>query len=60
MTMRSYRRLCSGLLAVVVLHGHGADAQDAVCATNLGDVRVRGNLNVTSRCQLTETEVEAT
>jgi hypothetical protein len=48
---------CRAVAAVALLHGHGAFAQDSLCAGNLGDVRVRGNLNVTSRCQLTGTDV---
>jgi hypothetical protein len=58
--MRSYwhyRRLSSGLLALAVFLGHAAEAQDAVCATDLEDVQVRGNLNVTSRCRLTDADV---
>ncbi len=57
MTIRTYSWLCCGISAVAVLCAQEALAQGALCAGNLGDVRVRGNLNVTSHCQLTDTDV---
>ena len=43
--------------AMLGLHGFCADAQQTVCTTSLGDVRVRGDLTIAARCQLTGTDV---
>jgi hypothetical protein len=56
-TIRTYSWLCCAVSAVAVLHARDALAQGALCVGNLDDERVRGNLNVTSRCQLTDTDV---
>ncbi len=57
MTLYRDRRLALALVLALALHGNEAHAQDNMCTGNLGDVRVRGNLNVTARCQLTGTDV---
>lgn len=59
MTMRNtFGWLCIGASAVAApWQGYDAAAQGVICAGSLGDVRVRGNLDVTSRCQLTDTDV---
>src|SRR5688500_11914304 len=72
MIMRNHGWLLSGVLAVLALHGFAAAAQDdddddddddasdgrgAVCSNSLGDVEVRGDLNIVARCQLTGTEI---
>ena len=45
------------VLVASVLHGFCAAAQSTHCTGALGDVEVRGNLNITARCQLTGTAV---
>src|SRR5688572_12382088 len=66
--MRNHGWLLSVLavLAVLALHAYAATAQDdddrddgrdAVCVNGLGDVEIRGSLNIASRCQLDGTEI---
>jgi hypothetical protein len=55
--MRFFGWLSAGAVTALALYGQSAVAQDLDCAENLGDTRVRGNVNVTSRCVLSGTEV---
>ena len=55
--MLNYRWLLSSALIASALHGFCVAAQGSHCTSALGDVEVRGNLDITSRCQLTGTSV---
>ena len=55
--MLNDRWLLSSALVASALHGFCAAAQSSHCTSALGDVEVRGNLDITSRCQLTGTSV---
>src|SRR5688572_23306148 len=69
MIMHTHGWLLSGVLAVLALHGFSAAAQDdddddddddrpgAMCSSSLGEVQIRGTLNIASRCRLTGTEI---
>ena len=55
--MLNSRWLLSGALIASALHGFCVAAQGTHCTNALGDVEVRGNLDITSRCELTGTSV---
>ena len=55
--MLNSRWLLSSALIASALHGFCAAAQGTHCTNALGDVEVRGNLDITSRCELTGTSV---
>jgi hypothetical protein len=55
--MLSHRWLLSCVFVVSALDGFCVAAQDTSCTSALGDVEVRGNLDVAARCQLTGTDV---
>ena len=50
-------QLPSTALVAIALHGFCAAAQDSHCLGSLGKVEVRGNLDITARCQLTGTDI---
>jgi hypothetical protein len=54
--MLNRRWLLSSALIAIALHGI-AGAQGLHCTGALGDVEVRGNVDITARCQLTGTDV---
>jgi hypothetical protein len=54
--MHQDRPLAKAAVAVLGLYGYCAGAQET-CTSNLGDVTVRGGLNVVARCQLSGTDV---
>ncbi len=56
-SMLNYRWLLSSAFVASALHGFCAAAQSSHCTSALGDVEVRGNLDITARCQLTGTDV---
>ena len=55
--MLHYRWLPSSALVASTLHAFCAAAQGSHCTSALGEVEVRGNLDITSRCELTGTSV---
>jgi hypothetical protein len=55
--MLDHRWLASTAFVASALHGWCAAAQDSHCTGALRDVEVRGNLNITARCQLTDADV---
>jgi hypothetical protein len=55
--MLGHRWSLSAVFAASALHGFCVAAQDAHCTRALGDVEVRGDLNIAARCELTGTEV---
>jgi len=55
--MLNRRWLLSTAFVAFALHGFCAAAQGFHCTRALGDVEVRGNLDITARCQLTGTDV---
>jgi hypothetical protein len=55
--MLNSRWLLSSALIAAALHGFCAAAQGTHCTNALGDVEVRGNLDITSRCELTGTSI---
>ena len=58
--MLNSRWLLSSALIASALHGFCVAAQGTHCTNALGDVEVRGNLDITSRCELTGTSVRGT
>lgn len=57
--MLNDRWLLSSVFGGLALQSFGAAAQDSNCSGgSLGNVRVRGNLNVAAPCQLTGTDVD--
>ena len=58
--MLNSRWLLSSALIASALHGFCAAAQGSHCTNALGEVEVRGNLDITSRCELTGTSVRGT
>ncbi len=58
--MLNSRWLLSSALIASALHGFCAAAQGTHCTNALGEVEVRGNLDITSRCELTGTSVRGT
>ena len=55
--MLNHRWLLSSAFVASALHGFCAAAQGSHCTANLGEVEVRGNLDITARCQLSGTSV---
>src|SRR5687768_7363944 len=55
--MLDRRWLLPVVFVTSALHGFFAAAQDVHCTGTLGGVEVRGNLNITARCQLSGTSV---
>ena len=55
--MLNHRWLLSSAFVASALHGFCAAAQGSHCTGTLGEVEVRGNLDITARCQLTGTSV---
>ena len=55
--MLNHRWLLSSAFVASALHGFCAAAQGSHCTGNLGEVEVRGNLDITARCQLNGTSV---
>ena len=55
--MLNHRWPLPWVVVVSTFHGFYVAAQDNSCRTPLGDVEVRGNLNIAARCQLTGTNV---
>ena len=55
--MLNHRWLLSSAVVASALHGFCAAAQGSHCTANLGEVEVRGNLDITARCQLSGTSV---
>lgn len=55
--MFSHRWSLLSVFVVAALHGFCVAAQNTNCTTALGDVDVRGNLDIAAPCQLTGTEV---
>ncbi|HUQ53532.1 MAG TPA: hypothetical protein VM692_15000, partial [Gammaproteobacteria bacterium] len=69
--MRTSRWLLLSLVAVAAAHGYrvgaqdrddddddkGRDDRDVTCSNGLGDVQIRGDLAIASRCTLNGTDV---
>ena len=55
--MLNHRSPLLWVVVVATLHGFCVAAQDTSCRTGLGDVEVRGDLNIAARCQLMGTDV---